>query len=604
MQTQHFIRPFWLEVKDITEKASYAERKLLADLRLILPDETGLSGDFGLTVHGSEPAICFLHTPVSLRKTDNNNVLFPRFFDSFECGFNNTQIEHVGFLSTQTQTTLQLQAKMNRPPRRGRSGGRPKIIPTIGTPAGKRSSNKAAIAKVPLIPAIISAARIERSISSTPAPSSSSSPVTGLSQLGLVLDSININNISFEEYMNMANGGGTAGNDDAPAVEIPDTPMTGTEVSIPDNEVGSAETSSCTLRKKLLAARTTTPSSSLKSALVNKATVTGPDATPVADVDIEEVAAVSAVEDLLSRYPELLKATSKADIVDTIARSNVVNAMFKLGDARTYPIDYAQIEALADDIIARSTIDSQGPAKEKQAVLDGFDFGDKDSDVDNDDPVANQEEKVLWLKTVLAEKLNARHPTESSSDPFTSAEDLEAVFREQATSLKFSMFLNKSLSAEDGKLLTELREFDSEEETLRLLKEAAENAMADENALTEKEETPEEIHRRNLDFLAQDNPMSIMLFDENYVERYSNDEDISKIRHMLNPNGPLYQEYHRKKELRHKVRLEEENARKLAEWKVGQAAMVQRHVAMAAAQAAGRIVEKVPEDDFFFTFGK
>ncbi|KAL5329855.1 hypothetical protein ACEPPN_003375 [Leptodophora sp. 'Broadleaf-Isolate-01'] len=448
------------------------------------------------------------------------------------------------------------------------------------------------------------AARIERSISSTPAPSSSSSPVAGLSQSGLVLDSININNMSFEEYMNMANGGGTAGNDDAPAVEIPDTPMTGTEVSIPDNEVGSAETRSCTLRKKLLAARTTTPSSSLKSALVNKATVTGPDATPVADVDIEEVAAVSAVEDLLSRYPELLKATSKADIVDTIARSNVVNAMFKLGDARTYPIDYAQIEALADDIIARSTIDSQGPAKEKQAVLDGFDFGDKDSDVDNDDPVANQEEKVLLLKTVLAEKLNARHPTESSSDPFTSAEDLEAVFREQATSLKFSMFLNKSLSAEDGKLLTELREFDSEEETLRLLKEAAENAMADENALTEKEETPEEIHRRNLDFLAQDNPMSIMLFDENYVERYSNDEDISKIRHMLNPNGPLYQEYHRKKELRHKVRLEEENARKLAEWKVGQAAMVQRHVAMAAAQAAGRIVEKVPEDDFFFTFGK
>ncbi|KAG4435513.1 hypothetical protein IFR05_009012 [Cadophora sp. M221] len=449
-----------------------------------------------------------------------------------------------------------------------------------------------------------SAAGVERSISSTPATMSSSSLIVPSTQSTLVLDSTDMGNMSFEEYLVMANGGVNAGNGGAPGFETPNTLMTGTEVSSPANEVDSFETRSSTLRKKLLAARTTTPTSNFKSASVSQGYVADRIVTPATDINFEKLAVVPAVEDLISRYPEFINATSKADVIHTIVHSNVVNTKFDLDDASTYPIDYAQFESLADEILARSNIAIKGPAEEKQAVLDNFDFGEKDSDVENDDPVTNQEEKVLLLRTVLAEKLNACFPVDSSADSFTSAEDQEAAFREQATSLEFSMFFDRSLSTEDGELLKELSELDGEVKALRLLKEAAENAKADENALTEKEETLEEIHRRNMNFLAQETPMPTMLFDENYVEQDSNDEDMAKIGHMLNPSGPLYQEYHRKKELKHKDFLKEEMARRKAQWMVDRAAMVQRDAAMSAAEAAGQIVHKAPEDDFFFTFGK
>ncbi|KAH7354940.1 hypothetical protein BKA65DRAFT_549017 [Rhexocercosporidium sp. MPI-PUGE-AT-0058] len=447
-------------------------------------------------------------------------------------------------------------------------------------------------------------ARFERSITSTAATSLFSSRLAAPSQSAFVLDSINMNTTSFEEYLNMANGDGTAGNEGAPPVENPSTPMTSIEASAPTNEGPPTETSSSSLQKKLLAARKTTPTSNLKSAPVKKAPVSGKDATPAVNINLEQFAVVPAVDNLLSCYPDLLQATSKASVIETIVGSNIVNPAFDLGDSRTYAIDYAQIESLADDILAGSATNTKDPAEKQQTVLDDFGFREKDVDVDNEDLVAKQAEKVLSLRTALAEKLNGRYPVESTADPFTSAGDEDVLFRHKATTLKYSVYFDKTLSAEDGDLLSEVREFDHEKETLRLLKEAAENVKAEENSQTEKEETPEEIHHRNMDFLAQDLPIPTMPFEEDYVERYSNDEDMAKIGHMLKPDAPLRQAYDVKKARKHKVFIEEEETRKNSQWKADEAAILQRNADMVAARAAGTIVNKVPEDDFFFTFGK
>ncbi|KAH7410996.1 hypothetical protein BKA64DRAFT_704103 [Cadophora sp. MPI-SDFR-AT-0126] len=368
-------------------------------------------------------------------------------------------------------------------------------------------------------------------------------PSSSISQAALIHNSVDMSALSFEEYLSRANSGGNSGNEHASpgatsteeagsAVSDQDTPMTGAEISLPGKTALPSETGSSKLREKLLAARKPAPSSGNKSSPLKNASVGDKKANATVETDLESTKDFSIVDKLILHFPELSKATSKAVIVNIIILSDFLNTNSPTDSLGVQPIDYAQIEFLADSILARSATHSQVQATKKEVILDTNLGGEKNIAAKIEDPVAMQEEKVRTLYQVLSKELNARFPPDPAADPVMSADDEEAIFRENAAHLKITISLNLSMFQEDAKLHVDLLTFDREEENLRLMKEAAENARL-------KEETHAEIIRRNMEFLAQDPPMPALPFEEDYVERYSNHEDMAKMKNMLNPNGPL-----------------------------------------------------------------
>ncbi|KAK0119839.1 hypothetical protein ONS95_011271 [Cadophora gregata] len=434
--------------------------------------------------------------------------------------------------------------------------------------------------------------------------SETSSPPTMPSSLtkqaALILNSVDITAVSFDEYLNMTNSSGTSGNEGPPpaatsadesvsAVDDKDTPVTGTEMSLPENTESPSETGSSKLKEKLLAARRAAPNSYNTSSPLKNNSVGDKTHHAAADAKLEPIKEVTIVDELISRFPEMITAPSKSIIVDIIILSDFLKTSAPTDGLGAQPIDYAQIEFLADCIIARSANHIQVLPAKKEVILNA-NPGEKAEDIEIKDPVAMQEEKVRLLFQVLSNELSARFPPDPAADPITSAEEEDTIFRENAVHLKDTISLNLSMFPADGKLHADILKFDREEEKLRLTKEAAENAKP-------KKETQAEVIRRNMDFLAQDPSMPTMPFEEDYVERYSNYEDMAKIGHMVNPDGPLGRAY-RSKLIKQKSALDTEMA---------------RHSTLVEAQKRGQAGTRARIDgsiagahasDYFYTFGK
>ena len=241
------------------------------------------------------------------------------------------------------------------------------------------------------------------------------------------------------------------------------------------------------------------------------------------------------------------KITSKGAIVNIIILSDFLDNKVPTDGLGAQPIDYAQIEFIADCILARNVSDRQDQAtkevkekeKEKEVIPNTNLGGKKDVAAKNGDPVSMQEEKVRSLYQTLSKELNARFPPDPNADPVMSAEEEEAIFRENAAHLHVTLSLSLSMFQEDAKLRADLLMFDREEETLRLMKEAAEAAKP-------KQETQAEVIRRNMDIIASYPPIPTMPFEEDYVEKYSNPEDMAKMNGMLKVDGPLGRAYQAK----------------------------------------------------------
>ena len=249
----------------------------------------------------------------------------------------------------------------------------------------------------------------------------------------------------------------------------------------------------------------------------------------------------------MSAFPELRKTTPKGAIVNIIILSDFLETKVPTDGLGAQPIDYAQIEFIADCILARNASHSQDRAtkevkekeKEKEVIPNANLGGKKNSAAKNGDPVSVQEEKVRSLYQTLSRELNPRFPPDPNADPLMSAEEEDAIFRENATHLHVTISLSLSMFQEDAKLHADLLMFDDEEETLRLMKKAAEAAKP-------KQETQAEVIRRNMDFIASDPPIPTLPFEEDYVEQYSNPEDMAKMQGMLKVDGPLGRAYQAK----------------------------------------------------------
>ena len=124
-------------------------------------------------------------------------------------------------------------------------------------------------------------------------------PSSPISQAALIHNNVDMADFSLEDYLNFTNNDGDSGNarpssgamsaeEAGSVVNEQDTPMTGTQTSLPGNTVTSSETSSSKLKEKLLAARKPGPSSHDKSSPLKNAS-TGDEkanATPQTDLDV------------------------------------------------------------------------------------------------------------------------------------------------------------------------------------------------------------------------------------------------------------------------------------------------------------------------------
>ncbi|KAL2070614.1 hypothetical protein VTL71DRAFT_13640 [Oculimacula yallundae] len=479
------------------------------------------------------------------------------------------------------------------------------VAPTKATPAIESASDKATIDDSVSIPATPIASRVESSSPLSSAPDSSPSPESSSSESAMVFNSEDMHALSFDEYIDKANRG-------RPSADSDDD--SGTDDSPPN-------TSSTTLRRKLLAARKVNPTpiraadtvnhtkslskdASFTSGSVAVSDTKQPglsfaanDASPpsqaagsVAATEAEQLDIVSAVDELLSRNPELLNSHSKAEVIEMIIRSNVIGADFDIDDVKTHHFDYAQIDRLAEAILARSTLAVSDVDMENGAGFKGLgaesmvDY--ENTNTANVDPIIEQQNYVLSLRNTLLDRLNACLPLSTAEALGFFELDKERAFRDKADEFKFSQYSNERPSADDVELSAALREFDREEHTLHLLKEQAKNIKAANDAANGKD-TQEEIHRRNMAFLAQDDlPIPTMLFGgEDYVDRYSNDEDMAKIGHMLKKDGPLMANYTAKKEQKRKADAEED-ARMAAARKFVGTHYMQRFADMNAARDA------------------
>ncbi|CZS88509.1 uncharacterized protein RCO7_04395 [Rhynchosporium graminicola] len=447
-------------------------------------------------------------------------------------------------------------------------------------------------------------------LSSSPASASSSASPMSTSSHSVVFNEIDMNTVSFEDYMNMTNDRSAVGEEEEEAeynVESPDTPMTGTDLPpttpcVKNDLMDSVKGSSSTFKMKLLPARKTTPASTStpsKSGSVESAFSPSIVAIPTAGDAARQSNTTSTVDILISRHPELLHATSKAQIVDTIVNSNVIRANSDSDDVTTYPIDYTQIEDLSDSILARSTHTGRGSTAEKGITVYEGPLGaeamvlgnNRNAEINIDDAITDQEKRVMSLRKVLSDKLYARFQAKKVPGNHDSANNEGFAFRGNFITIKHSLYMNECLKREDGGLHSSIVDFEREENEFRLLKERKQKVEADVRVHTQKE-NPEEAHRRNMTFLEGDMPTPKMLFNDDYIDRHSSYDNIKKMRHMLKPDGPLMANYMLKGALKGKAaRLTEEQARREAANKAHFASMLRVAKMKAAMKATSASME-------------